>query len=60
MKDTDAQLSALQIDASRIQGEIKLAPLANLVGLNAPATAAIETQYEEIWAQDVGAMFGYH
>lgn len=32
----------------------------NIFGLNAPAIAAIEAQYEQMWAQNVGAMFGYH
>ncbi len=34
--------------------------MANLFGQNAPAIAATEAQYEEMWAQDVTAMFGYH
>ena len=33
---------------------------ANLLGLNAPAIAAIEADYEQMWAQDVAAMVGYH
>ena len=32
----------------------------NLLGLNAPAVAAIEADYEQMWAQDVAAMVGYH
>jgi len=32
----------------------------NLLGLNAPAIAAIEAGYEQMWAQDVAAMVGYH
>ncbi|KAA1250061.1 PPE family protein, partial [Mycobacterium simiae] len=32
----------------------------NLLGFNAPAIAAVEAQYEQMWAQDVAAMFGYH
>jgi PPE-repeat protein len=32
----------------------------NLFGQNAPAIAAAEAQYEEMWAQDVSAMVGYH
>ena len=32
----------------------------NLFGQNAPAIAAAEAEYEEMWAQDVAAMFGYH
>ncbi len=32
----------------------------NFFGLNAPAIATAEFQYVEMWAQDVGAMLGYH
>ncbi|MCV7005854.1 PPE family protein, partial [Mycobacterium gordonae] len=32
----------------------------NLLGLNAPAIAAVDAEYEQMWAQDVAAMFGYH
>jgi PPE-repeat protein len=32
----------------------------NFFGLNAPAIAATEFQYVEMWAADVGAMLGYH
>ena len=32
----------------------------NLLGLNAPGIAAIEADYEQMWAQDVAAMVGYH
>ncbi|BDN81045.1 hypothetical protein NJB1907Z4_C12600 [Mycobacterium pseudoshottsii] len=32
----------------------------NLFGLNAPAIMAAEGQYEQMWAQDVAAMVGYH
>lgn len=32
----------------------------NLFGQNAPAIAATEAAYEEMWAQDVFAMIGYH
>ena len=31
----------------------------NLLGHNAPAIAAAEAQYTEMWAQDTAAMFGY-
>jgi PPE-repeat protein len=31
----------------------------NILGQNAPAIAATETQYAEMWAQDAGAMYGY-
>ncbi|MGO9692801.1 MAG: PecA family PE domain-processing aspartic protease, partial [Mycobacterium sp.] len=32
----------------------------NLFGQNAPAIAAMESNYEQMWAQDVAAMVGYH
>ena len=32
----------------------------NFVGQNTPAIAATEIDYEEMWAQDVTAMLGYH
>ncbi|MHA7653332.1 PPE family protein, partial [Mycobacterium sp. ML4] len=32
----------------------------NLLGFNAPAIAAVEAEYEQMWAQDVAAMLGYH
>ena len=34
--------------------------VSNLFGQNAPAIAATDSQYEEMWAQDVAAMVGYH
>ncbi|WP_436405450.1 PPE family protein, partial [Mycobacterium asiaticum] len=34
--------------------------MTNLFGQNAPAIAAIESIYEEMWAADVAAMLGYH
>ncbi|CAM3301260.1 PPE family protein [Mycobacterium intermedium] len=34
--------------------------LSNLFGQNAPAIAAAEADYEEMWAQDVVAMADYH
>jgi PPE-repeat protein len=34
--------------------------MTNLFGQNAPAIAATEGQYEQMWAQDVTAMVGYH
>jgi PPE-repeat protein len=41
---------------------VLLAELAatNFFGQNIPAIAATEAKYLEMWAQDVGAMFGYH
>jgi PPE-repeat protein len=32
----------------------------NFLGQNTPAIAATEFQYVEMWAQDIGAMLGYH
>ncbi|REY46550.1 PPE family protein, partial [Mycobacterium tuberculosis] len=34
--------------------------LSNLFGQNLPAIAATEASYEQLWAQDVAAMVGYH
>src|SRR5947209_5110318 len=34
--------------------------VSNLFGQNAPAIAAAEADYEQMWAQDVAAMVGYH
>ncbi len=34
--------------------------VSNLFGQNAPAIAAAESNYEQMWAQDVAAMIGYH
>ncbi len=34
--------------------------LSNIFGLNAPAIAAEEFEYEEMWAKDVAAMVDYH
>ncbi|GAB3026256.1 PPE family protein [Mycobacterium bourgelatii] len=34
--------------------------LSNLFGQNAPAIAAAEAIYEQMWARDVAAMVGYH
>ncbi|WP_085181060.1 PecA family PE domain-processing aspartic protease [Mycobacterium bohemicum] len=34
--------------------------MSNLFGQNAPAIAAMESDYEQMWAQDVAAMVGYH
>ncbi|ARG57736.1 hypothetical protein B1T43_19850 [Mycobacterium kansasii] len=34
--------------------------VSDLLGFNAPAIAAVEAAYEQMWAQDVAAMFGYH
>jgi PPE-repeat protein len=32
----------------------------NVFGQYTPAIAAVEAEYEQMWAQDVGAMVGYH
>ncbi|GAB4972932.1 hypothetical protein MAHJHV57_17060 [Mycobacterium avium subsp. hominissuis] len=32
----------------------------NWLGQNTPAIADIEAAYEQMWASDVAAMFGYH
>ncbi|ETW22736.1 hypothetical protein MGAST_18345, partial [Mycobacterium gastri 'Wayne'] len=32
----------------------------NIFGFNIPAIAAMEAEYEAMWAQNVAAMFGYH
>jgi hypothetical protein len=34
--------------------------VSNLFGQNAPAIAAAEAEYEQMWAKDVAAMVGYH
>nr|WP_325506369.1 PPE family protein [Mycobacterium sp.] len=34
--------------------------MSNVFGQNAPAIAETESQYEQMWAQDVAAMVGYH
>ncbi|OBG34368.1 hypothetical protein A5672_22975 [Mycobacterium alsense] len=34
--------------------------MSNLFGQNAPAIAAAESTYEQMWAADVAAMIGYH
>ncbi|MFV8317570.1 PPE family protein [Mycobacterium sp. 23] len=34
--------------------------LTNIFGLNAPAIAATDGEYEEMWATDIAAMVGYH
>src|SRR5438270_1108082 len=34
--------------------------VSNLFGQNAPAIAAAEAEYEQMWATDVAAMVGYH
>ena len=40
-------------------GSVQLV-MSNFFGQNAPAIAAAEAEYEQMWAQDVAAMAGYH
>lgn len=46
------------ISANR--GQLVSLVVSNLFGQNAPAIAAAEAAYEQMWAQDVVAMGGYH
>ncbi len=53
-----ATVHPLQVAANR-NGLVQLV-ISNLFGQNAPAIAAAEAEYEQMWAQDVAAMVGYH
>ena len=53
-----ATVHPLAVQANR-NGLVQLV-MSNLFGQNAPAIAATEAFYEEMWAQDVTAMVGYH
>ena len=53
-----ATVHPLAVAANRAQF-VSLA-LSNLFGQNAPAIAAAESNYAQMWAQDVEAMLGYH
>jgi len=53
-----ATVHPLEVAANR-NGLVQLVET-NLFGQNAPAIAAVESEYEQMWAQDVSAMFGYH
>jgi PPE-repeat protein len=53
-----ATVHPLQVAANR-NGFVQLV-MSNLFGQNAPAIAAAEAEYEQMWAQDVAAMVGYH
>ena len=53
-----ATVHPLQVAANR-NGLVQLV-MSNLFGQNAPAIAAVEADYERMWAQDVAAMAGYH
>jgi PPE-repeat protein len=46
------------VSANRVQLMSLIAT--NILGQNTPAIAATEFEYMEMWAQDVGAMLGYH
>lgn len=53
-----ATIHPLAVAANR-NGLVQLV-MSNLFGQNAPAIAAAEADYEEMWARDVAAMLGYH
>jgi PPE-repeat protein len=53
-----ATIHPLTVAANR-NGFVQLI-LSNFFGQNAPAIAAAEADYEQMWAQDVTAMAGYH
>jgi PPE-repeat protein len=53
-----ATVHPLVVAANR-NGLVQLV-MSNLFGQNAPAIAAVEAEYEQMWAQDVAAMTGYH
>jgi PPE family len=57
LKATSAALPPKTVVANRTQLVTLIAT--NFLGQNSPAIAATEAQYEEMWAQDVAAMFGY-
>ncbi|MGO9384270.1 MAG: PPE family protein [Mycobacterium sp.] len=42
------------------RGQLVSLVMSNLFGQNAPAIAAAEAEYEQMWAQDVAAISGYH
>jgi PPE-repeat protein len=53
-----ATVHPLAVAANR-NGLVQLV-MSNFFGQNAPAIAAVEADYERMWAQDVAAMGGYH
>lgn len=57
LEATSTALPPRAVVANRTQLTTLIAT--NLLGHNAPAIAATEGQYGEMWAQDVAAMFGY-
>ncbi len=58
----EAALTATVHPAAVAANRVSLVSLVatNFFGLNAPAIAATEFDYVEMWAQDVAAMMGYH
>jgi hypothetical protein len=58
----EAAFAATVHPAAVVANRAQLVSLArsNVLGLNAPAIAAVEADYEQMWAQDVAAMVGYH
>ncbi len=51
------------VDPALVQanrGQLVSLVLSNLFGQNAPAIAAAEAEYEQMWAHDVAVMSGYH
>lgn len=57
LESTSAALPPTAIVANRAQLVSLIAT--NFLGHNTPAIAATESEYEQMWAQDVAAMFGY-
>ncbi|WP_082658859.1 PPE family protein, partial [Mycobacterium gordonae] len=57
----EATLAATVNPGSVLANRSQLVKLvtSNFLGLNAPAIAAVDAEYEQMWAQDVAAMFGY-
>lgn len=53
-----AMVHPAMVSANR--NELVQLVVSNLFGQNAPAIAATESDYEQMWAQDVAAMVGYH
>jgi PPE-repeat protein len=53
-----ATVHPLLVAANR-NGLVQLV-MSNVFGQNAPSIAAVEAEYEQMWAQDVAAMAGYH
>jgi len=53
-----ATVHPLMVELNR--NSLVRAVLTNWFGLQAPAIAALESDYEQMWARDVAAMFDYH